>query len=159
MTEPAMPDAETFEYLPTQVIAEYLASEVNPSLDGILYRSSQAGHGKNNIVLFHHASLVEELSVSDDTAIFVETGVQTPDGYEPDYWVLERDDPDHAPDDTSQQDANVPKPTHGEIKGEEQQPALRIDLTSIVVHHIEGVLYRHSDFDVRRPKNIGIWPR
>jgi hypothetical protein len=42
MTQPVMPDSEIFEYLPTQVIAEYLASEVRPELHGILSRKFPA---------------------------------------------------------------------------------------------------------------------
>ena len=93
MTAPVLPDAEIFEYLPTQVIAEYLASQVKPELDGILYPSAQTRKGKNNVVLFHESSLVEKLTTSDDNAIFVETEIQTADGPEPEYWVFQRTAP------------------------------------------------------------------
>lgn len=156
MTEPVMPDTEAFDYLPTQVIAEYLASQVTPRLDGILYPSSQAGDGKNNIVLFHEASLVERMSDSSDTAIIAETGMQTADGFEPDYWVFERNASDYEPDGASSEAVKVPTPTANHPTGEERIPTLRIDLSSLVVHHIEGVSYSHSDFNVHRTgKNIG----
>jgi len=39
--KPVMPGKEMFEYLPTQVVAEYLAEKVEPNLDGIIFKSSQ----------------------------------------------------------------------------------------------------------------------
>jgi len=62
---PVQPDSETLEYLPTQVVAEYLASMVKPRLDGILYASSQTTEKKLNIALFHHACFVKADSHSD----------------------------------------------------------------------------------------------
>ena len=56
---PVMPKKETLEYIPTQVVAEYLASRVKPRLDGIIYPSSQVDGEGNNLVLFNHASRVE----------------------------------------------------------------------------------------------------
>ena len=51
-----MPSDETFDYLPTQAIAEYLATKVNPRIDGIIFSSSQTGGEGRNVVLFNHAS-------------------------------------------------------------------------------------------------------
>lgn len=58
MTRPVMPDDENFEYLPTQAIADFLASEMD--LDGIMFPSAQSNEGLN-IVLFNHAAKVEEI--------------------------------------------------------------------------------------------------
>ena len=41
MTLPVMPNDEPFGYLATQAIADFLATEANPPLDGILYPSVQ----------------------------------------------------------------------------------------------------------------------
>jgi len=148
MTAPVMPDAEIFEYLPTQVIAEYLASQVTPALDGILYPSAQAKNGKSNVVLFHDSSLVETLKISDDTAISVETELQTSDGFEPEYWVFERKAPGEQT--TEVVDLRVPAVPAKRSQSNERMPTLRIDLSSIEVHHIESVLYSHSDHQVHR---------
>ena len=56
---PVMPLDETFEYLPTQVVSEYLANRVTPRLDGIIYPSSQVAAEGSNLVLFNHARQVE----------------------------------------------------------------------------------------------------
>ncbi len=67
ISAPVMPDDEPLEYLPTQAVADFLASEVNPRLDGIIYRSVQTGDDKLNIALFHHASRVQTLDIPKGT--------------------------------------------------------------------------------------------
>ena len=148
MTAPVLPDAEIFEYLPTQVIAEYLASQVKPELDGILYPSAQTKNGKNNVVLFHESSLVEQLTTSDDNATFVETEIQTADGPEPEYWVFQRTAP-------KEEATGVTAPFAAETSqkgslGDGRIATLRIDLSSVEVHHIESVVYKHLDYQVHR---------
>lgn len=151
MTAPVLPDAEIFEYLPTQVIAEYLASQVKPELDGILYPSAQTRKGKNNVVLFHESSLVEKLTTSDDNATFVETEIQTADGPEPEYWVFQRTAPkEEATDATAPFAAGISQ--NGSL-GDGRIPTLRIDLSSVEVHHIESVVYKHSDYQVHRSQD------
>ena len=151
MTAPVLPDAEIFEYLPTQVIAEYLASQVKPELDGILYPSAQTRKGKNNVVLFHESSLVDKLTTSDDNATFVETEIQTADGPEPEYWVFQRTAPkEEATDATAPFAAGMSQ--NGSL-GDGRIPTLRIDLSSVEVHHIESVVYKHSDYQVHRSQD------
>ena len=43
ISRPVMPQDEVFEHIPTQAMAEYLASKASPPLDGIIFRSSQTG--------------------------------------------------------------------------------------------------------------------
>jgi sulfur carrier protein ThiS len=148
MTAPVLPDAEIFEYLPTQVIAEYLASQVKPELDGILYPSAQTKNGKNNVVLFHESSLVEQLRISDDNSSFVETEIQTADGPEPEYWVFQRTAPKEEATDAT--DPFAGEMSQKESPGDGRIPALRINLSSVEVHHIESVVYKHSDYQVHR---------
>jgi hypothetical protein len=64
IAQPVMPQDETFGYLPTQIVADYIAQRLQ--LDGMLYRSVQSGRKKTpsggfpqNVVLFHHAARVE----------------------------------------------------------------------------------------------------
>lgn len=59
ISRPVMPQDEAFEYLTTQVVAEYLANKVTPRLDGIIFSSSQTGGNGRNLVLFNHACGVE----------------------------------------------------------------------------------------------------
>jgi hypothetical protein len=53
------PSDEALRYIPTQVVAEFLAHRHDPGIDGLLYASAQRGGLGMNIVLFHHASVVE----------------------------------------------------------------------------------------------------
>jgi hypothetical protein len=54
-----IPGRETLDYLPTQIVAEYLWSQADPPVDGIIFGSAQISETANNIVLFPHASTVE----------------------------------------------------------------------------------------------------
>lgn len=57
VSRPILPRDEAFGYLPTQVVADYIAQRLD--LDGMLYRSVQAGGTNHNLVLFHPAARVE----------------------------------------------------------------------------------------------------
>jgi hypothetical protein len=74
MTQPVMPDDEAFDYLPTQVIADFLATENEPAIDGIVFPSVQAAGNALNISLFHKAARVEELTIPAGTEIQASTG-------------------------------------------------------------------------------------
>jgi hypothetical protein len=54
-----IPGQETLEYLPTQVIAEYLWGHANAAIDGLIFGSSQITESASNIVLFPDAATVE----------------------------------------------------------------------------------------------------
>ena len=60
ISAPVLPHNEALDYLPTQMIAEYLAEKHESKLDGIIFESVQHEGGKN-VVLFHHSSLVKPL--------------------------------------------------------------------------------------------------
>ncbi|WP_338724181.1 RES domain-containing protein [Pseudomonas tolaasii] len=53
ITVPVLPNQE-HEYLATQVMAEYLATQFDPPLDGVLFASAQVRKG-TNLTLFNHA--------------------------------------------------------------------------------------------------------
>lgn len=57
--KPVIPGRETLEYLPTQVVAEYLWTRGERSVDGLIFGSSQVSGDRTNIVLFPRASHVE----------------------------------------------------------------------------------------------------
>lgn len=56
---PVLPGQEGLEYLPTQVIAEYLWTREQHGVDGIIFGSAQMSGDRANIVLFPHAVHVE----------------------------------------------------------------------------------------------------
>lgn len=63
---PIQPQDEAIDYIPTQIVAEYLGKVFEPNLDGIIYSSAQSTRededvedNNKNIVLLHHSSRVE----------------------------------------------------------------------------------------------------
>ncbi|MHA6853476.1 RES family NAD+ phosphorylase [Ralstonia pseudosolanacearum] len=88
MARPVMPDDEALDYLPTQAVADFLATMNQPRLDGIVFPSAQTRAGCN-VVLFHHAAKVVELQFPKGTEIETHTGLWNEDGWEIEYSVQE----------------------------------------------------------------------
>lgn len=155
MTLPVMPDDEAFEYLPTQAIADFLATDERLSIDGILFPSVQAAGEVLNVVLFQKASLVEPIEMPEGLTISASTGQFNEDGWEIDYSVFER-----LPSETSSINAedDLSRPSFGRLGGrsgsafarERREAALRVDLSSVKVHRIERVEVRSSEYSVLR---------
>lgn len=153
-TQPVMPDHEAFEYIPTQAIADYLANEVEPVLDGILYASPQAALAGKNVALFHRSSRVERLVTPDGMTTDVWFGYETDEGDEIDYTVLELVPAAavHAPQ---------PRPGIGipdfmddvPTDSDSRTPTLRIDLGSVEVRHINAVEVRSESYEVTRSRH------
>lgn len=57
--KPVLPGTEALEYLPTQVVAEYLWTRKDRGVDGIIFGSSQVSGNHANIVLFPEAGQIE----------------------------------------------------------------------------------------------------
>lgn len=57
--KPVIPGRERLEYLPTQVVAEYLWTRSEYAVDGIIFRSAQVSDDRENIVLFPRSCSVE----------------------------------------------------------------------------------------------------
>jgi hypothetical protein len=107
LAKPVMPDDQVLDYIPTQAIADFFATEDSPPLDGIIYPSVQIGtdassiHGplsgrfgayRCNVVLFQKAARVQSLdkdakiSVSDDSLLSIWFG-NIDDGPDVQYFV------------------------------------------------------------------------
>jgi hypothetical protein len=152
LTRPVMPDDEASEYLVTQAIADYLATRKEPVLDGIIYPSAQQrGKLKRNVVLFHKSARVEDLGLPRHTKINAHVYEQDEDGIRPDYWVavtvppkkekVKKAGPDWLPDIFSK----YPDP-----RLDSREPALRIELPSLKVKHVESVKFESDDFSITR---------
>lgn len=89
MGRPVMPNDEVLDYLPTQVVADFLASGSAPALDGIVYPSAQGDTNARNVVLFHKASRCCRWEISDKVRIEVETGRHYAEGWEREFVVTE----------------------------------------------------------------------
>lgn len=150
ITRPVMPNDEPSDYLITQAIADYLASQAE--LDGILYPSAQVAAGKKNknVVLFHPSSRVKPLEFPPNTELSAHTYMDQEEGPETDYWVSEM---------TSGPESPAPPPPAGpeflvlprdEINPEPRPITLKIDLEKMQVRHIEAVSFKTTKYAVRR---------
>jgi hypothetical protein len=155
MTQPVMPDDEAFDYLPTQAIADFLANQNKPQLDGIIFRSVQVKEGRN-VVLFHKAARVEAMKLPQGTEIEAHSGYGTEEGWEIDYSVSERvptmptlvnedDDCDFVPLFTS--------PIYLSDETDFRDVALCVDSESVSVHHVERVSFRFTTHSVSRHRS------
>jgi hypothetical protein len=167
ITQPVMPDDQTFEYLPTQAIADFLASQTNPALDGILYPSIQAGEQNLNVVLFHKASRVESLDIPNDTEISVSLSGQDEDIPAIDYWVSEHVPPAKEADSANDNIADINDPLFLMPRSrslpepyDPREAALHLDISSLEVHYVtaaefiteSSVVQRHR-FEKQNPES------
>ena len=151
---PVMPQDEALEYLPTQVVAEYLANKVDPQLDGIIYRSSQTDGTGRNLVLFNHACGVEPYELPEG----VEVKVRIPRGSGEDVDIFIYEDVSHGPPAKASPSEKhkssggllslyFPDPWNEDTGPEHDEPSanhapyLRLDIKSVVVLDIKGVCY------------------
>jgi len=152
MTRPVVPDDQTLDYLPTQAVADFLATENEPTFDGILFQSAQVTGGRN-VVLFRKASRVEDLPVPPGTEFSVRTHWDTEEGPELDYSVTEvvPSPPRAAPAEMWHLD-----PEWGEVPAEgawmPRPLSLRVDPESVEVHEIGAVSYRTTRNPVSRTR-------
>jgi hypothetical protein len=153
-----MPDDEPFEYLPTQAIADYLATEANPPLDGLLYPSVQGSDHKLNVVLFHNAARVERLDVPKGTHLGSQLSTGSEDDTDVDYRVWEE---------VPSVESSVPLEANGAELGlrfpifsalsidvaddyDERIVSLKLDIASLQVRHVVGVEFRTHSYPVHR---------
>lgn len=155
ITKPVMPDDEALEYLPTQAIADFLATENKPALDGIYFPSAQAKGSAINIVLFQKAARVESMSIPDGTEINANTGHHTEDGWEVDYSVRELTPITKASKGINE---NVRWPDYvehlidnlGAQDFDTRDVALCIDANSVKVHIVRSLQFQYDTHEVTR---------
>lgn len=154
MTAPIMPDDEPFDYLATQVIADFLAAGTNPQIDGIIYPSSQGGGRKPNVVLFHKAARVKPLDIPPGTTISASLYSHDEDGATADYWVFE----ERPKAKNSSKKSGLAMPPYssdlpaaaGSGNGDEREDSLELDVSSLEVHEVHAVSFDTMSQSVRR---------
>lgn len=157
ITQPVMPDDEPFEYLATQAIANFLATEAAISIDGIIFPSVQVAGGALNVVLFHKAARVQAMEIPEGTEIRARTGQNGPDGWEEEYAVVEETPP--APINANEDEADA-LPTLAalaslnaswvDLISDAREPALRVMADSVSVHRVRSVQFATDAFTVTR---------
>lgn len=160
ITRPVMPDDEALDYLPTQAVADFLATEAEVPLDGILYPSVQAAGNALNCVLFHKAALVERMSIADGAEITAHKGVWGEDGWEIDYSVTEEVPPQTEPKGNTADDWTTIDVFIGEVSehadNDDRQSTLRLAPDTVTAHIVQCVQVNtehHSVYRHRREKS------
>ena len=139
ISKPVMPEEEELEYIPTQVVAEYLANKADPKIDGILYPSSQTDGDGKNVVLFNHACEVNPYRLPEGTEIemFDRTLYSDQDlPYSTGILVREIVPDGHPPIDNSPS----------------SEATLDIDIESVIISDIKGVTYSVASSEVARTR-------
>jgi len=96
ISKPVVPNAEPLEYIATQAISEFLATEVSPCFDGVIFPSVQSSNESKNVVLFHHAARVLEMEDVIQGSSDVELGLDDDDEYSRGYSVFAKTKPEAA---------------------------------------------------------------
>jgi hypothetical protein len=140
MTMPVMPADEPSEYLITQVIADYLATDTALRLDGILYPSAQRRGQHSNVVLFRKASRVEGLQLPSGSQVSASLSMEDEDGASPYYRVWE-EVPPPPPAAGTPAPRLWPGPSYNPFAepSDDREVALHLSLESLVVHHVTSV--------------------
>jgi RES domain/HEPN/RES N-terminal domain 1 len=159
ISRPVMPNDETFDYLPTQAIAEYLATKIDPSFDGIIFNSSQTGGEGRNVVLFNHASAAEpdDIPPGMTTKFWIDR-----DEDDPLITIFEEVPPPVPPKPTKSRTVfgidmliDEPLPPREEEEADwldYREPTLRLDGKSVNVMQVTGVKYNYDTRYVHRSR-------
>ena len=169
LSQPVMPGAESRDYIPTQVVAEYLGSHPDMKLDGVMFASSQISspegtdttseeqHAGKNFVLFSHATGLGHYDIPDGTEIEVGQSFGDPDGPAYSIWITE-----NVPNSAEQEEKVAERhdgfdcldypclPGSGE---EKLDVSIRLDMESIEVRKIQGVSYQVFSISVSRHRS------
>lgn len=152
MTRPVMPDDQEFDYLATQAAADFLATENEPTLDGILFKSTQSEEG-DNIVLFHKASRVKSMDLPAGVKLSANTVSCDSDGWYPDYSVWEE-----VPAPEEAEASPRPEPwavMFDHVREDEDVRVETLDVipTSVEVHHVKRVKVECDAHRVERQRH------
>jgi RES domain-containing protein/HEPN superfamily RES-like protein len=144
MAKPVMPDDEQFSYLPTQVIADYLANG-RIHLDGIIYPSVQGKDGLRNIVLFHEAAKVKDFVIPPHTELSANATLD-PD-HDTSYWVFETTDGSKA---KKAGKSKMPRTPSRFDEQDYRDLTLELNHETVQVHYVRGITFDCELFEVHR---------
>ena len=165
MTRAVMPDDASLEYLTTQAIADFLATEATDPLDGIVFPSAQVSGSGINVVLFHKAARVALLDLPAGAEVKASSG-SWEDGGDDLYWETSYEATEYVPRADAAgiaEDGHVPgdpldpATLHQlwfEREGDSRQPALRVLPGSLKVHEVTGVAFSRVEHEVRRRRRV-----
>jgi hypothetical protein len=159
MTRPVMPDDQNFDYLITQVIADYLSSKAKPELDGIAYPSSQVPGPGINIALLRKSSRVMEMTFPEGTELSADCWESDEDGYHPEFRVIEETPKQSELEESSESKKDQHRDWFDEYEEmltgkpkyiDYREPVLRVLDSSETVHHVQSVQINTEAHKVKR---------
>ena len=156
ITKPVMPDDEPFEYIATQAVADFLATESTMQLDGIIFPSVQTAGLSLNIVLFHKAARVEEMDLPEGTEMRAILGHAYEGEWQTEYTIVEEVPPKREKDKENRHSLSfgyLLREHVGDRDGspfDPREPTLKIDLESMTVHIIKAVDFDTEEHNVYR---------
>lgn len=160
LSAPVMPGTESRDYLPTQLVAEFLAAQPSLELDGVIYNSSQiieeneSNEENKNIVLFPHTSVLNPYDMPDGTEISVNTGFGPPDDYDDSITIFE-EHPEPKPTEKTESVGlfglvSMSEPPNIDEMDFNFAPSIELDINSVEVHNINGVNYSKNQRSISR---------
>ncbi len=161
ISQPIVPEEAALEYIPTQVVAEYLAHKIPSPFDGIIYPSSQINGGGNNVVLFNHARRVETYCLPSEASVDVKrkSFFDSEEDEHEEIWVSEvvpSNPTEEVPTSGSEITRSGPIrffPEDDLVGAENSEaPTLRLDVESVEVLEVKGVTYSTSSLSVKRTR-------
>lgn len=134
ISAPVMPDDESFDYLITQAVADYLSERDDLAIDGVLYRSTQMKVNKNkkNVFLFYRSALIE----SRDASEVVEVSEKITDKNRTNYTII------ISKEDKIYDSVNFRSDNEADAGQEDSRDiSLRLDISKMFVRNIERVRF------------------
>ncbi len=159
MSQPVMPGEESIDYLPTQVVAEYLCSHPDMNLDGVVFASSQvppltnkgSGSAKEqclgeNIVLFSRACGLQPHDIPKNSEVNITLYIGDEESPLSEVFIKEI-----TPVKVDQEDIIDPR-SSGLKRRDILDPSIQLDIERIRVMKIKSVSYQKSSFIVTRDR-------
>lgn len=154
LTNHVLPENEEDDYIPTQILADFLAWEPSLRFDGIMFPSSQSKSKGKNVVLFHLHARVKSIERNNVENTEVELTSWDNEGSYADYFVIDwvpsklNDKPSETVNHNSID--NVFDPDYNWREDELRLETLAIDESSIRVHHIDAIKYQTTPHNIKR---------
>lgn len=153
-----IPGRETLDYLPTQIVAEYLWARADPPFDGLIFGSSQITDTQNNIALFPHAAIIEGAEAEPERTIHFSYTHRGEDGENPEERIVFDPLPELVAPAPRVANAGADEDWFASLIPSDEvvqlQPALRLTEDGISRHRVRAIAY---DTEPEIPISFSDW--
>lgn len=161
LARPVDPERSANAYLPTQILSDYISNCLG--LDGMIYKSSQGGEGKN-IVLFSKASRVEQPEYPEGTKrkFRVSQLSEDYDDVELRADITTPSESELAKLEEKRNDWEYTALNHSFVNDDTRVDSLRFDSDSLQSHHVKSVNVNVETlpvkYSVEQKNDNGVYP-